>query len=73
LWAFADRLKVTVSRPPERGAANRAVLALVAELLGVAARDVELAGGATRAEKLLRIRGLPAAEVRRRIANKIEP
>lgn len=62
------RLKVTVSRPPEKGAANRAVAELLAEALGLRARDVELAAGPTRPEKTFLIRGLDPAEVRRRLA-----
>lgn len=51
-----DRLKVRVTAPPERGKANRAVVALLREWLGV--KDVQIVAGATRAEKTVRIRGL---------------
>jgi len=62
------RLKVTVSRPPEKGAANRAVAEVLADALGLKARDVELASGPARPEKTFLIRGLDPAEVRRRLA-----
>ncbi len=67
---LGDRLKVTVSRPPEKGAANRAVAALLAGALGLRPREVELMAGASSAEKTFLVRGLSAAEVRGRLAGK---
>jgi uncharacterized protein (TIGR00251 family) len=54
-------LNVRVSAPPVDGAANAAVLKLVAKALGVAPRDVALARGATARIKALDIAGDPAA------------
>lgn len=65
---LGSRLKVTVSRPPEKGAANKAVAALLARALGLKAGRVELAAGATRAEKTFLVRGLTPEAVRRRLA-----
>jgi len=62
------RLKVTVSRPAEKGAANKAVVHLLAEALGVPARDVRLTSGPARPEKTFLVRGLGPEEVRRRLA-----
>lgn len=59
------RLKLTVSRPPEKGAANRAAAALLARVLGLKTGDVELTGGAGRAEKTFLARGLDPGQVRR--------
>jgi uncharacterized protein (TIGR00251 family) len=64
---LGSRLKVTVSRPAEKGAANKAVADLLAGALGLRTRDVELAGGRTRPEKTFLVRGLAPAEVRRRL------
>ena len=64
------RLKVTVSRPPEKGAANKAVAAVLARLLDLKARDVEVVSGQTRPEKTFLIRTLSPEEVRRRLAKR---
>ncbi|MBN2582376.1 MAG: DUF167 domain-containing protein [Planctomycetes bacterium] len=61
------RLKVTVSRPPEKGAANKAVAQVLARALGLKPRDLELVAGQTSPEKTFRIRSLPPQEVRRRL------
>ncbi len=52
-----DLLAVRVSVPPADGAANTAVLALVADAAGVPKRDVTLASGPTSRVKRLRIEG----------------
>ena len=60
---LGNRLKVSVREPPEKGAANRAVCALVAGALGLRGGDVEVLRGAGRPQKDLLVRGLSAAEV----------
>jgi hypothetical protein len=65
---LGERLKVTVRKPPERGAANRAVAALLAEALAIRESDVEILRGEGRPEKDLLVRGLSPEEVRRRLA-----
>lgn len=67
---LGSRLKVTVSRPPEKGAANRAVAQVLAEALGLKPRDVELAAGPARPEKTFLLRGLSPDEVRRRLGDR---
>lgn len=63
-----DAFKVRVRAPPEGGAANRAVLALLAERLGVRPGALVLLSGAAQARKRVRVRGLDAATVARRLA-----
>lgn len=58
---LGDRLKVRVAAPPEKGAANRAVVELLREWLGVA--DVEIVAGHGNPEKTARVRGLAGLTV----------
>lgn len=51
------RLQVKVRAKPEDGKANVAVIALVAQALGLATSRISLLRGATSREKLLRIDG----------------
>jgi len=64
---LGGRLKVAVQKPPEKGAANKAVRALVAEALGLRPADVRILRGETRPEKDLLISGLGPEEVARRL------
>jgi hypothetical protein len=50
-------LKLAVNAPPEDGKANAAVVALLAEALGVAKAAVSVVMGATDRRKLVEIRG----------------
>lgn len=63
-----DRLKVRVAAPPVEGAANEALLAFLAQALGLRKRDLELVAGERGRRKLVRIRGLDAAAVAARLA-----
>jgi uncharacterized protein len=53
-------LAVRLTAPPADGAANDALVRLLAKALGVAKRDVTLASGATSRLKRLQISGDPA-------------
>jgi uncharacterized protein (TIGR00251 family) len=55
---LGNRLKVRVAAPPEGGKANRELLRLLQEWLGV--RDVEITAGPSSAEKTVRVSGLSA-------------
>ena len=55
---LGNRLKVRVAAPAEGGKANRALVRLLAEWLGV--RDVEIIAGGASAEKTVRVSGLSA-------------
>jgi len=50
-------IKVAVTAPPVEGAANQAVVAVVAEALGVSAREVALLTGSRGRRKLVRVAG----------------
>ena len=65
---LGDVLKVRVTAPPERGKANAAVEATVAEAVGVPAASVRVVAGHTSPRKVIEIAGLSEAEVRERLA-----
>lgn len=62
-----DALRVRVGVAPERGRANEACVALVADLLGVPGTDVTLTAGAASRAKRLRVSNVEVEEVRRRL------
>lgn len=61
-------LRVRLAAPPVEGAANKALVAFLAEVLGVPKRDVAIATGERGRRKLVRVAGLTAGEARRRLA-----
>ncbi len=65
---LGGHLKVATSAPPQRGKANTAIARTLARALGVDARAVSLAAGATTRHKKFLIRGLTAEQVRARLA-----
>lgn len=52
---LGEALKVKVSAPPEKGKANRAVLKLLAKLLGVSKSSITIVSGETSQQKVLEI------------------
>ena len=59
--------KVRVAPAPERGRANEAVLALLAETLRLPQASVVLVGGETSRDKVVAVQGLSEVEVERRL------
>src|SRR5262249_11748784 len=64
---LGDTLKVRVSAPAERGKANAAVEALLADALGVPRDCVRIGAGTASPRKVVEIAGLTEAEVRSRL------
>lgn len=62
-----DALRLRVSAPAVDGRANRAVEALVAEVLGVDRRQVRLTAGARGRRKRVRVAGLDLAAAEARL------
>lgn len=58
-----DRLVVAVTAPPVDGAANQAVVDLVARALDVARSQIEVVRGESSRRKTLRLRGVTRAAV----------
>jgi uncharacterized protein (TIGR00251 family) len=56
-------LKVRLQAPPVDGAANEALVAFLAESLGVPARDVRLVSGVTSRSKVVEVRGVPRERI----------
>jgi uncharacterized protein (TIGR00251 family) len=67
-----DAWKVQVAAPAERGAANDAVLRLVADLLAVRRADVALVSGHGSREKIVELAGLTVDEAERRLTTRTE-
>ena len=62
----AGALRVRVTAAPADGAANKAVIRLVAKSAGLPRGAVSLASGASSRHKRLRLEGMAAAEIRAR-------
>jgi len=59
---------VRVGAPPERGKANEAVLALLAEVLAVPRSSVALVSGGGSRDKIVELAGIEPDEIDRRLA-----
>ena len=64
---LGEALKVAVSKPPEDGAANAAVVALLAQVLGVAAAQVKITRGHGSPRKQIYVGGMSVADVSSRL------
>ncbi len=65
---MGDTLKLRVSAPPEKGRANRAVVALLARTLSAGRDRIVIVAGAGSRRKRVRIEGLSREELRERVA-----
>ncbi len=66
---IGDALKVALTAPPVEGKANEACVKFLAEFLQVPRSSVTIAAGETSRNKVIRVSGLNAAELGRRLAN----
>lgn len=60
-------LEVAVSAPPAEGAANRAVIELLAETLDIPRRDLVIASGHSSRSKIIDVTGVTLTVVRQRL------
>jgi len=58
-----DVYRVKITDPPVEGKANKALLALLAEKLGVVKRDIEITAGKTSRMKTVRVQGMSEVAV----------
>jgi uncharacterized protein (TIGR00251 family) len=64
---LADALKLSLTAPPIDGRANEACIEFFANLLDVPRSSVTIASGETSRRRVIRVAGLSADEVRRRL------
>ena len=62
-----DAILVRLAAPPVDGAANDALVACLAERLGLPQRQITIARGATARDKTVAVDGLASAEIERRL------
>jgi uncharacterized protein YggU (UPF0235/DUF167 family) len=65
---YGDAWKIRVAARPEKGRANDAVVALLADTLGMPRQDVSIVAGLGTRDKVLSLRGISAPELDRRLA-----
>ena len=68
-----DALRVRLTAPPVEGAANQALVKLLASALQVPARDVEIVAGHGGRQKVVGVTGLSPQEVEARLREYLPP
>ena len=66
--ALGNELKIKVTAPPVDAAANEALIELLAKELDCSRSQVQLIRGQTSRHKTIRLQGISAAEVTKRLA-----
>jgi uncharacterized protein (TIGR00251 family) len=64
---LGDTLKISLTTPPVEGRANQACIEFLAKLLKVPRSSVTIASGQTSRNKVVRVAGLTAQQVRDRL------
>ena len=65
--ALGEELKIAVSKPPQDGAANAAVVAVLAKILQVPKSQIAIVRGRRNPHKTIAITGVPIDQVRARL------
>jgi uncharacterized protein len=63
-----DALKLALTAPPVEGRANQACIEFLAEVLNVSRSSVTIAAGESSRNKVIRVRGLSAAQVETKLS-----
>ena len=66
-------LKVAVTAPADQGKANKALVEVLADALGVKRSQVELVAGPSQREKRFLVRGMDAEQLRSRVNELLGP
>ena len=69
----AASLQVSVTQAPEKGKANKAIVALLSKSLGLRKSQIELVAGETSPQKRFLVRGITKTELARRIEQASTP
>ncbi len=64
---FGDALKISLTAPPIDSRANEACIVFLAELLNVARSSITITSGQSSRNKVLRVAGISAGELRKRL------
>jgi len=64
---LGDALKLALTAPPVEGRANEACIEFLAEFLKVPRSSITIAAGETSRNKVIRVAGMSANELRRRL------
>ena len=67
----AGALQVMVTQAPEKGKANRAIIAVLAETLGLRNSQIELLAGETSPHKRFLVRGIAKQALERRLSDQL--
>jgi hypothetical protein len=62
-----DAIKIRLNAPPVEGKANDALIKFLADVLGVSRAQIEIVTGQTSRRKVVRVLGVTAQEVKRRL------
>ncbi len=68
LGARGDTLLVAVTAAPEKGKANQACMAVLAELFKIPKGNIEIVSGETHPQKVILIKGMTVAQVQDRLS-----
>jgi uncharacterized protein YggU (UPF0235/DUF167 family) len=69
----SGNLRVSVTQAPEKGKANQAIIAVLADALSLRNSQIELLSGETSPQKRFLLRGITPADLTTRIARIVEP
>jgi uncharacterized protein (TIGR00251 family) len=64
---YGDAIKIQVTAAPEHGKANQAVIAVLAEALGVSPHHLQILRGHTQPRKIVEVAGLESREIYARL------
>jgi uncharacterized protein len=73
LGEIGDALKVALTAPPVEGRANEACIGFLAAFLKVPRSSITIAAGETSRNKVIRVAGLTAAEIAKRLSTAAPP